>query len=412
MLHRLFKAAGLDERSCATLLGFNPNQFVEWSTGQRPLPESVASVLAAVLGVPISMLRTLQSSRRELDEAEITPAIWYKFRGPELEEADREFVVLIRKLGHCMNQLEEATKTPSVQWKTLFDAIRGGIDLQAPLKEQGRAAARIFRNSTALGHGAKGSGDALRGMLRALGILVVESPLKDSRLEGCSFLVGATNNPRPCVFANTHHVTWFRRNLVLMHEIGHAIFDAPSVAASLDFTSGSADSEPQEIRAQAFAQESLIPREVLNHIAQTRGIKWNSLNAENLAVLVAESQVELKAVIGSAVDNAFVTTEQADKLRNTDISGLLPELTDHALSTEQYLQKRGGSVDDWVGKRNTTLPTRSLRLPIGYVTAVVEACKNRQISVGKASELMMIDRSDYLARFGSPIREEDLAQYA
>lgn len=54
---------------------------------------------------------------------------------------------------------------------------------------------------------------------------------------------------------------------------------------------------------------------------------------------------------------------------------------------------------DWVGKRTTTLPSRSIRLPIGYVKAVIEAYQNRQISLGKSSEFLMIDEGDFRSRF-------------
>jgi hypothetical protein len=160
---------------------------------------------------------------------------WYKFRKRELVDADRELVILIRQVGHFLNELEEVTRQKSVQWKFLFEAIRSNVNMQAPLREQGTAAAQIFRQSTSLAHGAKGSGEVLRGVLRALGVLVVETPIQESRIEGCSFYVGAGNAPRPCVFTNTHHSTWFRRNSALMHEIGHSIFER-FTGASLHFT--------------------------------------------------------------------------------------------------------------------------------------------------------------------------------
>ena len=226
MLQNVLESVGLDAQTCAGLLGFNPAVFAEWSAGQRPIPESVLPLLSAVFSVPPSILRAPAKAARNLREEDITPAIWYKFRGPELVNADRECVVLIRQLGHYLNELEAVTRNRSVQWKTLFESIRNATDLQAAPREQGRSAARMFREATSLSHGANGSGEVLRGMLRSLGILVFETPLKESRLEGCSFYVGTQSASRPCIFANTHHVTWFRRNVVLMHEVGHSIFES------------------------------------------------------------------------------------------------------------------------------------------------------------------------------------------
>ena len=312
---------------------------------------------------------------------------------------DREYVVLIRQIGHYLNELEEVTRQKSVQWKSLFESIRTTVDIQAPPTEQGKAAASIFRQSTALGHGASGSGDVLRGFLRALGVLVVESPLADSRIEGCSFYVGSTNSPRPCAFANSHHTTWFRRNAILMHEVGHAIFEHLA-GASLDFSGAGDAHDSIELRAQAFAQAALIPKEVLFHVAQSRGIKWAALNEYALAQLVADTHVEQKLVVSAAADYGFIEAERQDDLNRLDIHAELLALSDHALSTEQFLDKNGEHASDWIGKRATTLSAKSIRLPIGYVNAVVDAYKNRQISPAKAAEYLIIDEQEFTDRFG------------
>src|SRR5229473_1792448 len=223
MLQRILNSAGLDARDCAGLLGVNPEVFMAWVSGQESIPDSFLPLLSAVLSVAPSTLVNAGKSSRHLEEADITPQIWFKFRGEGLVQADRESVVLIRMMGHYLNELEEVTRQKSIQWKTIFDAIRNGVDIQAPVKEQGKTAARIFRQSTAIGHGATGAGELLRGLLRAIGILAVEIPIGNSIIEGCSFFVGAVTSPRPCIFANGHHTTWFRRNVILMHELGHAI---------------------------------------------------------------------------------------------------------------------------------------------------------------------------------------------
>jgi len=399
MLQAVLDSVGLDAQTCAALLGFNPAVFAEWSAGQRPIPESVLPLLSAVFSVPPSVLRATGKAARSSED--ITPAIWYKFRGPELVDADRECVVLVRQLGHYLNELEAVTRSRSVQWKILFEGIRTSTDLQAAPREQGRSAARMFREGTSLGHGANGSGEILRGVLRSLGILVFETPLKESRVEGCSFYVGTQAAARPCIFANTHHVNWFRRNMVLMHEVGHAIFESAYVGASLDFLGAEDVAEPLEMRAQAFAQECLVPRPVLVHVAQSHGIKWSNLSARSLAHLVAETHVEQQTVISAAVDAGLINPEIADELKRIDISRELHELSQHALSTEEYLEVIGAeNAQAWIGKRTTTLTPRSLRLPVGYVSTVVDAYHNCQISLGKAAEYLMIEDTEFVQRFG------------
>lgn len=400
MLQRVLESVGLDAKTCAGLLGFNPTLFSEWSHGQRTMPESVLPLLSAVFGVSNEVLSAGPKATHRFRDEDVTPAIWYRFRGPQLVSADRECVILIRQLGHYLNELENVTRQRSVQWKTLFESIRGCTDLQAAPREQGRSAAQIFRASTSLGHGAKGVGEILRGVLRSLGILMFESPLRDSRVEGCSFYVGTQSAARPCIFANTHHVNWFRRNMVLMHEVGHSIFESAFVGASLDFLDHSDSGDPLEIRAQAFAQESLIPKSVLIHVGQANGIKWNNLSPRTLARLVADTHVEKLTVINAALDAELIPAEAVEELARMDIAAELHELSEHALSTEEFLELVGTeNAQSWVGKRTTTLTPQPLRLPIGYVNAVVQAYRDSQISKGKASEYLMIDENTFVERF-------------
>ena len=77
-----------------------------------------------------------------------------------------------------------------MQWRSLFESIREATDLQAAPREQGRSAARMLREATSFGHGAKGNGEILRGVLRSLGVLVFETPIKDSHVEGLQLLCG------------------------------------------------------------------------------------------------------------------------------------------------------------------------------------------------------------------------------
>src|SRR5712692_9570910 len=180
MLQKILDAAGLDPRTFAGLLGVNPDVFLAWAAGQEAIPDSFLPLLAAVLSVSPSALSNASRVSRHWAEADMTPQIWFKFRGKGLVEADRESVVLIRMIGHYLNELEEVTRQKSVQWKTILETIRNTVDVQAPAKEQGKSAARIFRQSTSLGHGATGAGEVLRGFLRAIGILAVEIPISES----------------------------------------------------------------------------------------------------------------------------------------------------------------------------------------------------------------------------------------
>ncbi|HEV3481195.1 MAG TPA: ImmA/IrrE family metallo-endopeptidase [Candidatus Acidoferrales bacterium] len=399
MLNAILEATGVDAQTCARLLGISPTVFGEWTAEQRNIPESYALLLADVLGVDPAVIR--MSSKQAHRAGDLTPAIWYKFRGDELIDADRECVLLIRQLGHYQSEIEEVTGKKAVGWRPLFEAIRQGTDAQAAPSEQGRRAARMFRESTGLSQCATGIGEVFRGNLRRLGVLVIESPIPGSRVEGCCFYVGAHPMERPCVFANLYQSTWFRRNVVLLHEVAHAIFDAPSVAATLDFLESNGTADVSEQRAQSFALEALLPKEVLHNLAQSRGIKWDRMSPTEMAYLVADTHVEQRAVARAAVAAGFVPPEQEAALRSLDISGTLRSISERALTTAEYVGSQAPEVKQrqMLGKRTTTIPSRTIRLPIPYVRNVIEALRDQVISRGRAAELLMIDDHELDSRF-------------
>ncbi|MGH7205967.1 MAG: hypothetical protein ACREI2_07130 [Nitrospiraceae bacterium] len=119
-----------------------------------------------------------------------------------------------------------------------------------------------------------------------------------------------------------------------------------------------------------------------------------------MARLVAETHVEQKLVIRAAVENELLSPEDETRCLAMEIADDLRELSDHALSAEEYIQKIGVEEAKWAGKRNTTIPIRSLRLPVPYIDAVLEAFKDGKISRGKAAELLMVDEQAFDERFG------------
>lgn len=402
-MNRVLTTTGLDSETCAGLLGVNPQIFREWMNGSRRIPSSVLRHLSEILGIPEAAL--LSEPRKGSSEADVTPAIWYKLRGEELAAADREWVLLVRRLGTFIHELEEVTKKRSTEWQVLFETIRRQTDLQAPPRVQGREAARIFRESRGLNAQRTGVGEVFRGNLRAAGILVVESPLADSRIEGCSFYVGFRNAQRPCVFANTHGTTWFRRNEVLLHEVAHAIFDAPSAGASLDFSSPvtsehGSQMDVSEERARAFAQEAIAPAEVLTAVSASLGTDWGRIDGDDIAKLVAAIHVEKNTLASAALEAGLLANDKAAEFVQTDIADRLRRESDHALPLWDYLAKVGREkAEELIDHRLTTIPRRRLRLPAHYVQTVFQAETEGLITVGRAAELLMIEPQEYRSRF-------------
>jgi hypothetical protein len=189
--------------------------------------------------------------------------------------------------------------------------------------------------------------------------------------------------------------------MVLMHEVGHAIFESTYVGASLDFLDRDDTTDPLEMRAQAFAQECLVPKSVLVHVAQTNGIKWTNLSTRSLARLVAGTLVEQRTVVNAGLEAGLIAPEAAEELKRADISSELHDVSPHALMTDEYLESIGpDKAKGWLGKRTTTLTPRPLRLPVGYITMVVDAYQSCQISLGKAAEYLMVDEPEFVRRFG------------
>ncbi len=399
MLIDLLNDAHLTSEVCAALLGINSRIFKAWVEGSRDLPGYVVPELASVLGVSQDAL--ISGAVKE------APAIWFKFReGEKLSVVDRELVLLIRRLGFYAHQLDCATSAPNSRWQLLFKVVAEQIQphRQASPSVQGREAAKVIRDQLQLGFPrrilVKGNGDLVRPLLRNFGVLIIEAPIPESRIEGCSFYVGGPGEQRPCLFVNTYKQDWFRRNHVLMHELAHAIFDIESEAAAIDFRDEVSETDVKEVRAEAFAAETLVSSEMLRHLQSMLGLHWDALSVENLASLVAYSQVELKFVLRSARDYGFIGAGLVEQYQDASIAQELKVLTPRALDTSEF-QRAAGAEMLPVSLRMTTLPSRSLRLPVSYIARVLDAVRSLAISESKAAEMLMIDEDTFAERFSS-----------
>jgi Zn-dependent peptidase ImmA (M78 family) len=260
----------------------------------------------------------------------------------------------------------------------------------------------MFRSTTDLQQGQKGIGEWVRPVLRRLGILVVESPI-NSTVEGCTFTVGSEEAQTPCVFANSYRSTWFRRNEIILHEVAHAIFDLENDPVALDFKNASAASEISEIRAQKFAQECLVPRSVLVHAENRLGLKWTELSPENVADLVTSTHAEQALVLKAALDNSLIDEDLLRTYLAYDCRSLIRQSSPHALTTREYLRTLANQSPKWIAEnRNTSVGQRPLRLPSNYVAEVIDTYDQGEISMGKAAEMLMMDKEAFRDRF-SPV---------
>ena len=160
----------------------------------------------------------------------------------------------------------------------------------------------------------------------------------------------------------------------------------------------------QERRAQAFAQEMLVPMEVLRHIQSSRGFKWSDLKPRDLALIMAGTDVEARTLLQAAVEAGFIDEQLAAKYAELNVWDELRQLTPRALSTKEFLRQTIGEQSVWpANKRTTAVSSLRLRLPVSYVKNVLTAARDEDISVRKAAEMLMMDRETLLERFGNEL---------
>jgi len=159
-----------------------------------------------------------------------------------------------------------------------------------------------------------------------------------------------------------------------------------------------------EVRARAFAQECLVPRAVLVHYTNQLGVNWQCLTAQDIAKLIASIHVEQSTLLLAAYDGSFISKDQLQQYQACDCGGALREISYHAWTTREFLRQQPGESPKWIAQnRGTTVGMRSLRLPAGYVKQVIDTLNMGEISIGKAAELLMMDRYTFADRFGDLI---------
>jgi Zn-dependent peptidase ImmA (M78 family) len=400
MLRDIVKVTQLDPKFCAGLFGVTPEQFYEWMSGVRPIPRFLLPELASVFGV---LPADVTEYRPQLD-SELAPAIWYKLRTQGQNPADLQFVGLIRKLCFNVSELQSLLNQSTMIWETVSNAVRSQIDQSGPIAVQARKAAEIFRAQFHWQQGQGGIGDLIRPNLRRSGLVIVESPVADSQIEGCSFRVKAERDIA-CVFSNSYQSTWFRRNFVILHEVCHSIFDLEGDPVSIDYQ-GVVTDELKERRANLFAQECLVPRSVLIHAASKFGIDWAHLTPEKLARLVADCHVEQRLLLRATVDAKLISIDEYDQYAAFECAPFLREFSTHALSTREFFQTRPKEEHPWLFQnRLVKVGNRSILLPAGYLKTILDLLNEGRITTAKAAELTMMDRYTFQERFESMISE-------
>jgi Zn-dependent peptidase ImmA (M78 family) len=401
MLRDIVKLTQIEPKFWAGLFGVAPEQFYEWMAGARSIPKFLLPELASVFGVlPSDIVENRQLGH------EFEPAIWYKLRSQQRTStsADLETVGLVRKLCFNYGELQALLKQTSDECGGLFQKIRTEIDQSASIGSQAREAAAMFKSELGWLQGSGVIGEFIRPRLRRAGLVIVESSVSDSQIEGCSFRVRSERDI-PCVFANSYQSTWFRRNAVILHEISHCIFDLEGDPVSVDYQHENSD-DLREKRANLFAQECLVPTSALTYMTNKFGVKWAALSAELLAKMVAESTAEQRLILRAALNQRMITPDQHDRYLTYECTPLLKEFSQHALPAREFLATVPKDQHRWFFQdRFVKVGNRGILLPVAYLKTIIELISSGRITIAKAAELTMMDSYAFQERFRQMIPE-------
>ena len=404
---RILAAFPVDRPFWAELIGCSQRQLADWQTGRRPVPGSVADVLAEALGVPRDVLTARAS---DVQPERVLPPLWLKARESRLGEAEHRAIAAARLLAARYEELLAITEPSRSDPRFMMAEVRQRVDPQQPARVQGAVGAEAFLTLSGLGKGTTGVGEVIRGFLRARGVLILETPINNRRLEGFCVPVGGEVGPRPCLVANSYRTTWFRRNYVLLHELAHAVFDLDAASAVFDVgTAGDHDAlDIAEQRADSFALNALVPRRLLVAI-ENRGHRLATLEPQDLAIVIAAVHAEQGLLARAAHEHGLIDSEAAMRLATLDVARELRACSYHArgLRDTPANQLIYPELLAW-GERLTTFPVRGLRLPIPFVRLVIDAVGQGKITPAKAAELLMVDEGGLL-RYGIEHRETEEA---
>jgi Zn-dependent peptidase ImmA (M78 family) len=164
----------------------------------------------------------------------------------------------------------------------------------------------------------------------------------------------------------------FRQRFTTAHEAGHAIFDSDDADNGITFFSRWDKKDLKEIRANVFASEYLVPKELLDTIQDNK--YWSS---EKLIEWALKFKVNIKPLLIALKENKLINDIYYETFKGVfvpDAMKIDPELKDlspFSLERMQYLFKNG--------------------LTHEYVIKCYKAYDKGIISISKMAELLLVD---------------------
>lgn len=235
-------------------------------------------------------------------------------------------------------------------------------------KAHGQEGARALR--TFLGHSDNLVPYNIYADFRKIGVHVFRRKLANPEISGLYVHDPIAGN---CVLVN-YHEDIYRQRFSVAHEVAHAIFDSSDAAVvSYERTSGRYDkNDLQEIRANSFASQYLMPVEMLRKVQVT---------ASNALDWAQKFRVSTSALAKALLDANLVSREQAGVIKSSRVPSLLkidPEAPNELSEAQQ--------------ERRLALLERGLS--DYFVRLCFEAHYSGHISTGRLREALRVDYSE------------------
>ncbi len=385
-IDNLMGSLRLGDSEFCELLGCDLSRLERWRARGSILPGHEADLLADATGVPFETI--LEAGGR------ITPSpIWQKARESASDEDSVIAAARARVMGARFAALQTMMGASSVGFLGLVRGMREAASLVDGPVAQAARASEYFLRETRLDVGALPIGEVLRGFLRSHGFVVMEIPIRKTRLEGFLTYLSADRVERPLIVANSYRTTWFRRNYVILHEVGH-LLDIETSASVFDRDTSRRDAT--EERADLFALHTLVPRRLLENLI-SRGLQVAGADEQRMARLIAGTHAEARHIARAAESYGLIDPIEARRLESLKVpKHLLGKESTHAATLFDAIGTPGYVRDSEAlsilprEQRRTERPYKGLTVPVPYVLATKRALVEGRITRGRAAELLMV----------------------
>lgn len=399
-IENLLESLNLTAGDFCELLGCDRQRLEGWRASGSILPGPEADLLADATGISFEAI--LSTGGR------VTPSpIWQKARPHESDEVSALAAAHARILGARYIAVQALLGSASNQFAEIVRGMRESSSVADRPEDQAALASQYFLRKTGLGDGARPVGEVIRGFLRSCGFVVLEIPVRRAGLDGFLTFVNSGGIERPLIVANSYRTTWFRRNYVILHEVGHLLDADPSASI---FDRGIPADSDSERRADSFALRTLVHERLLRGL-QASGLRIGGADEHELAALVAQTHAEVRHIARAAHLYGMIDEREARNLAEREISKeVLEAATPHgaclsrAAAAHGYVREPRARQILAREKRRTEWPIKGLTVPVPFVLAVKDALDRNRITEARAAELLMVSEKQLAKRFGWQLR--------